>query len=77
MEQYVTIKGIYLGQQNDRFVFELENGDVLDFEIHDDRILKTYNLFSSVLVRSKFEIVYEEILEESISFELKDLIKIN
>ena len=76
MGNSVETQGIYKGQRNDQFVFELENGDVLDFDIYDDRILRAYNLFSSVFVNTKFSIVYEEILDESVSFELMKLEKI-
>lgn len=76
MGNNVEIQGIYIGQRNEQFVFKLDNGDVLDFEIYDDRILRTYNLFSSVLVNEKFSIVYEEILDESITFELVKLEKL-
>lgn len=76
MGNNVETQGIYIGQRNEQFVFKLDNGDVLDFEIYDDRILRTYNLFSSVLVNEKFSIVYEEILDESITFELVKLEKL-
>lgn len=76
MENSVETQGKYKGQRNAQFVFELENGDVLDFDIYDDRILRAYNLFSSLHVNSQFSIEYEEILDESISFELIRLEKL-
>lgn len=76
MGNSLETQGKYKGQRNDQFVFELENGDVLDFAIYDNRILRTYNLFSSLHVNSQFSIEYEEILDESISFELIKLEKL-
>ncbi|CAM1344285.1 hypothetical protein [Tenacibaculum amylolyticum] len=77
-EQSMTAIGVYIGYENGYFVFEFENGDLVDFEEINKIILVKYDLKSNMLKGKKFEILYKEIIndlddEDLIIFKLEEL----
>ena len=74
----VTLVGVYQGYTNGYYVFELENGDIIDFERVNKQNLGHLDLKSSTLKNKKFEITYKEIFddlddEDIVIFKLENL----
>ena len=62
--QTVTTTGIYVGFIDGSFSFELENGDIIDFDQINKNVLLEYDLKSSVFKGKKFNITYKEIFDD-------------
>ncbi|MDX8552821.1 hypothetical protein MK851_04170 [Tenacibaculum sp. 1B UA] len=77
-QQTVTLVGVYQGYANGYYVFELENGDIIDFEQINKKNLEHLDLKSSTLKNRSFEITYKEIFddlddEDLVIFKLENL----
>ncbi|CAM1346345.1 hypothetical protein [Tenacibaculum crassostreae] len=63
-QQTVTLVGVYQGYTNGYYVFELENGDIIDFEQINKKNLEAFDLKSSAFKNKKFKITYKEIFDD-------------
>ena len=77
-QQIVTLVGVYQGYTNGYYVFELENGDIIDFKQINKKNLEHFDLKSSAFKNKKFEITYKEIFDDAddedlVIFKLHDL----
>jgi len=77
-QEKVTLVGVYQGYTNGYYVFELENGDIIDFEQINKKNLEHLDLKSSSLKNKSFEITYKEIFddvddEDLVIFKLENL----
>ena len=63
-QQTVTLVGVYQGYTNGYYVFELENGDIIDFEQINKKNLEAFDLKSSTFKNKKFKITYKEIFDD-------------
>ncbi|REH54667.1 hypothetical protein C7448_102190 [Tenacibaculum gallaicum] len=76
--QTVTLVGVYQGYTNGYYIFELENGDIIDFDQINKKNLEHLDLKSSSLKNKSFEITYKEIFddlddEDIVIFKLENL----
>lgn len=76
--QTVTLVGVYQGYTNGYYIFELENGDIIDFDQINKKNLEHLDLKSSSLKNKNFEITYKEIFddlddEDIVIFKLENL----
>jgi hypothetical protein len=77
-QETVTLVGVYQGYTNGYYVFELENGDIIDFEQINKKNLEHLDLKSSTYKNKSFEITYKEIFddmddEDLVIFKLENL----
>lgn len=63
-QQQVTLVGVYQGYTSGYYVFELENGDIIDFEQINKKNLEHFDLKSPTLKNKKFKITYKEIFDD-------------
>jgi hypothetical protein len=63
-EQSVFVDGVYKSYENGYYKFELSNGDDIDFEQINNKILNLYDLKSKEFVGKQFSIEYIEIIDD-------------
>lgn len=63
-QQLVTTVGVFKEYANGYFTFELENGDLIDFEQINKNVLADFDLKSNQFKSQKFEITYKEIIDD-------------
>ncbi|MFY7670817.1 hypothetical protein ACOSP6_06980 [Tenacibaculum sp. MEBiC06402] len=63
-EQSVSVEGIFRSYENGYYKFELNNGDDIDFEQINNKILHLYDLKSKEYVGKLFSIEYIEIIDD-------------
>ncbi len=78
--QSVTSIGVFKEYSNGYFIFELENGDILDFEQINKNILSEFDLKNNQFKNQRFEVVYKEIIDEDdedfMVFKIDKLVKL-
>ncbi len=62
--QTVSIIGVYLGYKNGYFIFELQNGDIIDFDQINMKILDEFDLNTNQYKNTTFKIEYKEIFDD-------------
>ncbi|TCP25868.1 hypothetical protein EV195_103230 [Tenacibaculum skagerrakense] len=60
----VSVEGIFRNYENGYYKFELLNGDFVDFEQINNKVLHLYDLKSKEFVGKKFSIEYIEIIDD-------------
>ena len=63
-EELIFEEGIFKNYENGYFSFQLNNGDLIEFEQINNNILNLYDLRSKVHIGKKFEIEYLEIIDD-------------
>ncbi|MDY0779567.1 hypothetical protein [Tenacibaculum sp. IB213877] len=62
--QSVTTIGVFKEYTNGYFTFELESGDLIDFEQINKNVLAEFDLKTTQFKNQRFEIIYKEIMDD-------------
>ena len=63
-EQASTLAGIYKGYEDGYYLFELNNGVIMDFEQINKKVLEEFDLKSTTFKNKSFIVNYLEIIDD-------------